>query len=307
TEYLNLVNKELHDIQQFFAHYYCSLDPSISSPTTTPSILLPAQRTLTVLPLLKLPLTPRTSSSHDTLRENNNNDASFDTSSTFSFSSSDPSSYSERDQYVSDLRDRYKQLKAVQDQMHLELTRARILRQSMLLPAVVADGNEKVNGVAFDDASPSSVSLQGSGHSESTRQHEVSFTPTTLSVPAPEPTPAPMTSSTTTTTAPAASLTPQTQPLFPDMLHMATKIFKDVKTSACHAYKSVPKRYIFLTLGLAVILGGLLDCDQDRLHNHKHDHNHRNNIHEPVIRDKLHRPVHPPPPEDVPRYPWPRH
>ncbi|KAK3824487.1 MAG: hypothetical protein J3R72DRAFT_458161 [Linnemannia gamsii] len=285
TEYLNLVNKELHDIQQFFAHYYCSLDPSFSSPTTTttPSILLPAQRTLTVLPLLKLPLTPPTSHSQDTLRESNI-DASFDSSSTFSFSSSAPSSYSERDQYVSDLRDRYKQLKAVQDQMHLELTRARILRQSMLLPAVVTGDKEKENHVTCDDANPSSDSLQeGGGHSESTRQHEVSFTPRTLSVPAPESTPE-STTSTTATTAPTYTSTPQTQPLFPDIRHLATKI-----------YKSVPTRYILLALGLAVILGGWLDCDQDRLH-------------KPVIQDRLHRPFYPQPPlEDVLRYPWPRH
>ncbi|KAG0062289.1 hypothetical protein BGZ90_003172 [Linnemannia elongata] len=167
TEYLDVVNKELHDIQEFFAHYYYP-----SPPLTNP------QPALTVLPLLKPnttltspPSFPPPSSSHDTDTLHGGGDDLFDFPSLYHTSPPPPPSSScdeEKDQYVTDLRDRYKQLKAVQDQMHLELTRSRILRQSIEVVGVT-----KVDDDARVAFSPMQEKKKG-GHSVVGREIESS-------------------------------------------------------------------------------------------------------------------------------------
>ncbi|KAF9113017.1 hypothetical protein BGX27_002369 [Mortierella sp. AM989] len=104
SEYLDIVNKEILEVELFFKELYSS--------TSTSSSILPATYTPGLLPFLKL---------HDiTFLQCTNCTRTF-----AAFSSSETNSEAEK-HLVEDLRERYKQLKVIQDQLHLELTRLRI-------------------------------------------------------------------------------------------------------------------------------------------------------------------------------------
>ncbi|KAG0360113.1 hypothetical protein BGZ54_009696, partial [Gamsiella multidivaricata] len=101
TQYLDSVNKELQDIERFFQELY-------NSHPSNP----PAAYASSLLPLLKFGSckpSPRSSNAPST--------------NSFIRSAVDDT---DEDYAVADLRARYRQLKAVQDQLHIELTRSRI-------------------------------------------------------------------------------------------------------------------------------------------------------------------------------------
>ncbi|KAF9361535.1 hypothetical protein BGX26_002040 [Mortierella sp. AD094] len=100
TEYLDIVNKEILEIELFFKELYSPL--SYSS-----SFRLPATYTPRLLPFLKPSQSERASRSLTDPAD------------------SETGSEAE-ERFVADLRERYKQLKVVQDQLHVELTRLRI-------------------------------------------------------------------------------------------------------------------------------------------------------------------------------------
>ncbi|KAH7042380.1 hypothetical protein BKA57DRAFT_471878 [Linnemannia elongata] len=314
TEYLDVVNKELHDIQEFFAHYYYP-----SPPLTNP------QPALTVLPLLK-PNTTLTSppsfsppsSSHDTDTLHGGDDDLFDFPSLYHTSPPPPPSSScdeEKDQYVADLRDRYKQLKAVQDQMHLELTRSRILRQSIEVVGVTkVDDDARVafspmqekkkgghSGVGREiESSPFGDSPGVMGSMASLPFNESSARTTTIAGPAPhETTGTTITTTTTgtgttiitTTTSTATAETGGSIPILPQELRQTNPftianvrrlidmIYQDAKTLLS---SSPIMTYTILGMVFGVLLVGWLDCanyDIDNMNIINNTNNNDNNNH----------------------------
>ncbi|KAG0005078.1 hypothetical protein BGZ79_006941 [Entomortierella chlamydospora] len=106
TEYLDIVNKEILEIELFFKELY--------SPSSCPSsIRLSASYTPRLLPLIKPSQNEGTSHSIN------------------GYTISETDSVAE-ERFVADLRERYKQLKVVQDQLHVELTRLRIWKLTTL-------------------------------------------------------------------------------------------------------------------------------------------------------------------------------
>ncbi|KAF8931737.1 hypothetical protein BGZ47_011711 [Haplosporangium gracile] len=342
TEYLGIVNKELHDIQQFFIHYYYPSPLSLSTLTNQ-------QHALAVLPLLKpstfTPPSPPPSFSHDTDTIPNGGDDLFDFSSLYHTSPPPPPSSCggdgvERDQYVADLRDRYKQLKAVQDQMHLELTRARILKQSIQVVGVtkpddharlspmqekrsgnMESGQERTEPLPFGD-SPEVMreSLTSLPFNDSPAQ-----TTATTTAPASVPKEATgtiitttttgtgtttITTITTTTSTAAAAKSADPVPITPQPSQTDSFTFKDVRRLTAMIYQDTKtlvstypvSTYALLGLLLALLFPGWLDCANNDINNN------------PIFKDqlpmtdhKIHHTFVPPVPEDVPRYPWPRH
>ncbi|KAG0282055.1 hypothetical protein BGZ96_000883 [Linnemannia gamsii] len=345
TEYLDIVNKELHDIQQFFAQYYYP-------PPTTQHY----QHALSVLPLLKPTLTPPSSSLSSTVSTDDHGDDLFDFPSLYHTSPPPSTNDSigdavERDQYVADLRDRYKQLKAVQDQMHLELTRSRILKQSIQSVNVT---NKPDDGAK---SSPLPFNGEKGAHLKSayrTTEQPLPFADvpdrSTVTTPAPpkETGGTVITTTTTGTSTGATTITTTTstavgttvtedqdsiaqqQPrtrspfTFTGVRRLTGMICQDTKTlisSFSHT------RYILVSFVLAVLfLVGLLYCIVNN-----NNSNNNNNVfgqHLPSMMDprlhrmfvplsphedthhKLHQPCVPrrpaPPPADDRRYPWPR-
>ncbi|KAG0059538.1 hypothetical protein BGZ89_000324 [Linnemannia elongata] len=307
TEYLDVVNKELHDIQEFFAHYYYP-SPALTNP----------QPALTVLPLLKPNTTLASppsfsppSSSHDTDTLHGGDDDLFDFPSLYHTSPPPPPSSScdeENDQYVADLRDRYKQLKAVQDQMHLELTRSRILRQSIEVVGVTkVDDDARVafspmqekkkgghSGVGREiESSPFGDSPGVMGSMASLPFNESSARTTTIAGSAPHET----TGTTITTTTTGTDM-----------------IYQDAKTLLS---SSPVMTYTILGMVFGVLLVGWLDCanyDIDNMNIINNTNNNDNNNHRivdlqaPMTDHPTHSTFGPAVPEDdTPRYPWPRH
>ncbi|KAK3830269.1 MAG: hypothetical protein JOS17DRAFT_747438 [Linnemannia elongata] len=327
TEYLDIVNKELHDIQLFFAHYYHP-SPSHTNPPHAYS----------VLPLLKPNITPTSpptssqpSSSHDTDTFLGGDDDLFDFSSLYHTSPPPPSSSGgeEWNQYVADLRDRYKQLKAVQDQMHLELTRSRILRQSIevvgitkvdddarLSPSSLQEkkkgghsdaGREKTESLSFDD-SP--------GVMESTTTLPFNESPgrtTSTTMPAAQNTTGTTITTTTTgtgttiiTTTTSTTRSETAGPLA-HVRRLTGTIYQNAKTLVS---SSPIMTYTILGMAFGVLLVSWLDCanyDNNNILNNNNSHQ----VFDPlasVIGHTAYSTFAPPVPEnDAPRYPWPRH
>ncbi|KAF8982433.1 hypothetical protein BGZ46_001272 [Entomortierella lignicola] len=118
TEYLDIVNKEILEIELFFKELY----NSSSSPSSS---ILPQTYTPRLLPFLRL--------------ESISSQTGQDSSSFVSLTSSEADGEAE-ERFVADLRERYKQLKVVQDQLHIELTRLRIWKLTAQIPQY-AHGN----------------------------------------------------------------------------------------------------------------------------------------------------------------------
>ncbi|KAF9172494.1 hypothetical protein BGX21_009452 [Mortierella sp. AD011] len=119
TEYLDIVNKEILEIELFFKELY--------SPSSCPSsIRLSASYTPRLLPLIKPSQNEGTSHSIN------------------GYTVSEADNVAE-ERFVADLRERYKQLKVVQDQLHVELTRLRIWK---LTTQPQQDASESANAKA---------------------------------------------------------------------------------------------------------------------------------------------------------------
>ncbi|KAF9981526.1 hypothetical protein BGZ75_007122 [Mortierella antarctica] len=109
TEYLDTVNKELLDIEHFFQSLYAS---SSLPPPYTPGIL----------PLLK----PATTTSHSSFAESSSLHSGL---GSFTLGSDAGVPEVDMDHLAADLRARYKQLKVVQDRLHIELTKLHVWKQ----------------------------------------------------------------------------------------------------------------------------------------------------------------------------------
>ncbi|KAF9545915.1 hypothetical protein EC957_010420 [Mortierella hygrophila] len=344
TEYLDIVNKELHDIQQFFAHYYYP-----SPPLTNP------QHALTVLPLLKpnttltSPPSSLPSPSYDTDTLHGGGDDLFDFPSLYHTSPPPPPSScgEEMDRYVADIRDRYKQLKAIQDQMHLELTRSRILRQSIevvgvtkvdddvrLSPSPLQEKKkgehsnvrrEKIEPLPFSDSPGGKESMTTLPFSESpasitttTKPTPQETTGTTIITTTTETGTTIITTATLTATAETAgpfSILPQEPPqtspfTLANIRRLTDMIYRDAKTLLS---SSPIMTYTILGMVFGVLLVGWLDCanyDIDSINNN--NNNHRVVDPQAPMTDQTTQSTFVPPvPEEfvppVPRYPWPRH
>ncbi|KAF9124676.1 hypothetical protein BGX30_000842, partial [Mortierella sp. GBA39] len=345
TEYLDIVNKELHDIQQFFAHYYYP-----SPPLTNP------QHAPTVLPLLKPNTTPTSpsssslpSSSYDTDTLHGGGDDLFDFSSLYHTSPPPPPSScrEEMDQYVADLRDRYKQLKAVQDQMHLELTRSRILRQSIevvgvtkvdddarLSPSPLQEKKkgghsnvrrEKNEPLPFSDSPGGKESMTSLPFSESpasttttTKPTPQETTGTTITTTTTGTGTTTITTTTSTVTAETASPfpilpqePPQTNPFtLANVRRLTDMIYQDAKTLLS---SSPIMTYTVLGMVFGVLLVCWLDCANYDIDSINYNNNNHRVVYPqvPMTDQTTHSTFVPPVPEEsdppVPRYPWPRH
>ncbi|KAF9146073.1 hypothetical protein BG015_011702 [Linnemannia schmuckeri] len=338
TEYLDIVNKELHDIQQFFAHYYYPSRPLLSTLTNQ-------QHALAVLPLLKpstvIPPSSPPSSSHGTDTIHDGGDDLFDFSFLYhTYPPPPPSSCGgdgvEKDQYVADLRDRYKQLKAVQDQMHLELTRSRILKQSIQVVGVTKSDDharlsplQEKKGRHTESSQERTEPLPFGDSPRVMREPLISLpfndspaqtTATTTPTPAPKETTGAIITTTTTGTGtttitttmstaataktanpiPVASQPRQTYPsTLKDVRRLTAMIYQFVKTFV----SSYPfSTYVLLGLLLTVFLPIWPDCTNDVI-----NRNPILNDRLPMTDHKIRRTFVPPVPEDLPRYPWPRH
>jgi hypothetical protein len=343
TEYLDIVNKELRDIQQFFAQYYYPTPITQQHP-------YPVQHAPTVLPLLKPiltspPTSPPSSSTHNT---DDHGDDLFDFPSLY-HTSSPLSSFgsvgdaAERDQYVTDLRDRYKQLKAIQDQMHLELTRSRILKQSIQVVGVTNRLNDNATSSPLPSQEKRGAHFESANRTmtEPVAHSPLSFADTPDRGTVSTPTPPVETGgtiitttttgtgtgttiiTTTTSTAVGAAMNEGEDPTaqqqvcrrnpftFTGIRRRTGMIYQDTKT-LMSSFSLM--RYALMGLVLGVLLVGWLDCTDNN--NNGNNHNNHGNVfgHQqlPVTSHKVHHtffssPEHTPPPKDGPRYPWPRH
>ncbi|KAF9926437.1 hypothetical protein FBU30_003970 [Linnemannia zychae] len=175
------------------------------------------------------------------------------------------------DQYVADLRDRYKQLKAIQDQLFLELTRSHILKQSMM--------RSTENGAHAD---ANSLPSETKTHSDSM-----------MTTPSPKLKPTP--SATTLPVTPDVSNS-QNKSQNKSIGQLLYRGFQITKSTAYNVRHSPYTPYILLMLGLFVIIGGWLDNNE---YNQTSGQYYQSNsgCH---FRFKA-------PGEDRERYPWPRH
>ena len=239
---------------------------------------------------------------------------------------------------MADLRDRYKQLKAIQDQMHLELTRSRILRQSI----------EVVGVTKVDDdtrLSPSPLQKKKGEHSDESREMieplplrdslgvmesmtSMSFNESparTTMKPAPQETTT-ITTTTgtgttiiTTTTSTTTAETAGSIPILPQEPHrMNPFTFANVRRLTDMIYENAKTllssspimTYTILGMVCGVLLVGWLDCANYDINNiDNNNNNHRvADLQAPMMDHTTQSTFVPPVPEnDAPRYPWPRH
>ncbi|KAG0309452.1 hypothetical protein BGZ98_002337 [Dissophora globulifera] len=113
TEYLDAVDKELHEIERFFINLYKPAEASYSTPHASCDAGL--------LPFLNFGIyKPPCPSSHRDCPSTANNPTD-----AYACTNAEADDMA-KEILVSDLRERYRQLKIVQDQLRLELTRLRI-------------------------------------------------------------------------------------------------------------------------------------------------------------------------------------